>query len=242
MYEHEGQAYAEATRYSLRAEQISELRALVDAKRDQLGPEGVRAHRVRYNPDNWAGLIPAALTDHEMISRGDVFDLAKAGDLQGVFGASFLWGSGLRGYGPHRLRSIVDSTNGRLSHLLAQAASAAAHDVIDGYAMLYGGYEPKTRAAPNTAPWTRIDNFGPAFFTKFLYFVTDRGLILDNVLARKVHSISAMPHLVDSKGRSLQWSPYRYCVYLHWMELIAGQIQCTADELEVTLFSPPGPA
>ncbi|MEE6167699.1 MULTISPECIES: 8-oxoguanine DNA glycosylase OGG fold protein [unclassified Mycolicibacterium] len=47
--------------------------------------------------------------------------------------------------------------------------------------------------------WTRIDGLGPAFFTKFLYFTTPGALILDKVLARKVHSLCGMTHLVDSR-------------------------------------------
>lgn len=238
-YEFDDQACDEAAHYALTDDKIVGLRAQVKAKLADLGPAGVRAHRVSYQPDRWAGRIPAPLTEATAISRGDVFDLAAASDLTAVFAASFLWGSGDAGYGPHRLREIVDSTDGRLSELLAAAVAAAVEDIIAGYAMLYGGYDYKTRTSPNTAPWTRIDGFGPAFFTKFLYFTTPGALILDRVLARKVHSLSAMPYLIDSKGNSLQWSPYRYCVYLHWMRQTADRIGCGADELEVTLFAPP---
>ncbi|TXI54392.1 hypothetical protein [Mycolicibacterium mageritense] len=238
-YEFDNQARDEAAHYTLSDDKLVELRAQVKAKLAGLGPDGVRAHRVSYKPDRWAGLIPAPLTGATVISRGDVFDLAAGGDLTAVLAASFLWGSGKTGYGPHRLRDIVDSTDGRLSEMLAAAVDAASEDVMAGYAMFYGGYDYKTRTAPNTAPWTRIDGLGPAFFTKFLYFTTPGALILDRVLARKVHSLSGMPYLVDSKGNSLPWSPYRYSVYLHWMRQTADRIVCAADELEVTLFVPP---
>lgn len=238
-YEYDDQAHAEAERHALSDEEIAELRTQVQAKRTTLGPEGVRGHRVPYNPMRWAGLIPAPLTKTTCISRGSVFDLAATGELTAVFTASYLWGSGKTGYGPHRLRRIIDSNNGHLSELLAMAMSAAGKDVIAGYTKLYGGENYKTRAKPNTEPWTRIDGFGPAFFTKFLYFTTPGALILDRVLARKVHSLCEMKHLVDSRGRSLPWTPYRYSVYLHWMRQTAKAIGCTADELELTLFDPP---
>jgi hypothetical protein len=89
-----------------------------------------------------------------------------------------------------------------------------------------------------TDPWARIDNFGPAFFTKLLYFTTPGALILDNVLAKKVNALSAMPYLVQTNGQSYAWSPYRYAVYLHWMRQTAAQLECSPDELELTLFSP----
>lgn len=84
--------------------------------------------------------------------------------------------------------------------MLAAAAAAASQDVIAGYAMLFGGHDPKHRAATNAEPWTRIDSFGPAFFTKFLYFTTSGALILDNVLAKKVKALSKIPYLVQTNG------------------------------------------
>ena len=237
MYEHDHQARAEASDYALSQEQLAQLRPLVNGKRTALGPEGVRGHRVKYNPASWDGLIPRILAEHSTVSRGDVFDLADSGDLCGVFAASFLWGTGDRGYGPHRYREIVASTGGRLHDILTGVAATAAEDVIAGYALLFGGYDSKQRAAPNTEPWARIDNFGPAFFTKFLYFTTRGALILDNVLAKKVNGLTTMPYLVRTNGQSYAWSPYRYAVYLHWMRQAATQLECSPDELELTLFS-----
>ena len=101
-------------------------------------------------------------------------------------------GVGQVGYGPRRFRDIIDSTGGDFNEMLRRAADASADDVISGYAMFYGGEDPKTRARPNATPWTRIAGLGPAFFTKFLYFTTPGALILDNVLARKVHELSGI--------------------------------------------------
>jgi hypothetical protein len=235
VYEHDQQARDEAANYALSQEQLAQLHPLVDGKRAELGPEGVRGHRVNYNPASWDGLVPKILAERSSVSRGDVFDLAESGDLIAVFAASFLWGTGDRGYGPHRYREIVASANGRLHDMLA--AAAAAQDVIAGYAMLFGGNDPKHRAAPNTEPWARIHNFGPAFFTKFLYFTTPGALILDNVLAKKANALSKMSYLVQTNGQSYAWSPYRYAVYLHWMRPTAARLECGPDELELTLFS-----
>ncbi|SEH47716.1 hypothetical protein SAMN04489835_0259 [Mycolicibacterium rutilum] len=102
--------------------------------------------------------------------------------------------------------------------------------------MFYGGEDPKNRAAPNSPPYARIHGLGPAFFTKFLYFTSSTSLILDNVLARKVHELSGLPYLVRSGGQSYVWTPYRYAVYLHWMSQTADTLNCAPDELELSLF------
>jgi hypothetical protein len=241
-YEYDDKAAEVAAEHAVSREQLAELRPLVERKRRELAPQGVRGHRVPYDAADWDGLIPKVFDDRNTISRGDVFDLAGTAEITDVFAASFMWGSGDRGYGPHRYREIVASTEGRLHDMLAAALMAAVEDAIDGYAMFFGGYDPKRRAAPNTPPWTRIDEFGPAFFSKFLYFTTSGALILDNVLANKVTALSEIPYLVRADGRSYAWSPYRYAVYLHWMRQTAKRLACTPDELELTLFQTPWPA
>jgi hypothetical protein len=235
-YEHDDQAAEEAARHALNDEQLDRLRDQVEAKRLALGQTGVRGHRIKIGT-NWGNAVPSALRNTASISRGDVFDLAATADWEAVFAASFIWGTGRIGYGPHRFREIVQGTGGRLNEILTAAVEAAHYDVIAGYAQFYGGHDAKNRAVANAASWSRIDNFGPAFFTKFLYFTTPGALILDNVLARKVHDLAGVPHLVASRGRSVAWSPYRYAVYLKWMEFTARALSAEPDELELTLFT-----
>jgi len=237
-YEHDGQAAGEAARHTLSGEQLDRLLEQVAEKRVRLGDAGVRGHRIEFG-DNWGDAIPTALRSNVSVSRGEVFDLAATGDWMAVFAASFIWGTGRVGYGPHRYREIVEGTGGRINEMLTAAVEAAREDVIGGYAQLYGGYDPKSRAAANSEGWSRIYNFGPAFFTKFLYFTTRGALILDNVLARRVHDLAHIPYLVAVNGRSVQWSPYRYAVYLKWMHQTAQLIGAEPDELELTLFTVP---
>jgi hypothetical protein len=177
------------------------------------------------------------LRDTASVCRRDVFDVAASGDWPTMFAASFIWGTGRIGYGPHRYRQIVQGAVDRLNEMLTAAVQAAHRDVITGYAQFYGGHDPKQRAAANTEGWSRIDGFGPAFFTKFLYFTTPGALILDNVLARRVHDLAGVPHLVADRGRSVAWSPYRYAVYLKWMHRTARALEAKPDELELTLFT-----
>jgi hypothetical protein len=242
-YEYDGDAVAEAQQYLLQGDKLKQLRSLIDEKLESLGSAGVRGHRVAYDVEAWSGLVPTRLSrDCEgSISRGEVFDLAAEGDLLVTLAASFLWGSGNRGYGPHRYKEIVKGASDRLAEMLSAAFEASTQDVVHGYEMLFGGRDQKGRTKPLTAPWARIADFGPAFFTKFLYFTNPEGLILDNVLANAVAKLSHMPHLVNAKQRSPAWSPYRYAVYLHWMRRTSDELRCTADELELTLFAPPGP-
>jgi hypothetical protein len=149
------------------------------------------------------------------------------------------------GYGPRRLRDICDAAEGRLEPSLQRALDAvnkdpASPDPIAGYACLYGGYDNQGRAAPGQEPWSRLHKFGPAFFTKFLYFSTPGALILDNRLASAVRRLSQLPHLVTGNGRSLAWTPYRYSVYLHWMTQTAQTVRVEPELLELALFEPPG--
>lgn len=249
MYEHDDEAHDEAASHPISSDHLLELAAQVQAKRNQLGVGGVRAHRITYDRDQWSGVLHPSLSNEPgVITRGDVFTLAekwrrtgRSADLIDIFTACYVWGMGTSGYGPHRLQKIVDTAADGLEEMLQRAATAASTDLIDGYAMLYGGYNSRRRAQPNQEPWVRIKWFGPAFFTKFLYFTTDGALILDRVLARRVASLSGMEYFVRRDGKPFEWSPYRYSVYLHWMRQTAGKLalDCTPEELELTLFAPP---
>jgi hypothetical protein len=119
-------------------------------------------------------------------------------------------------------------------------ADPASPDPVAGYACLYGGNDYQYRAGSGQEPWSRLRGFGPAFFTKFLYFSTPGALVLDNRLANAVHKLSHLPHLVTGNGQSLAWTPYRYSVYIHWMTQTARAVGAEPELLELTLFQPPG--
>jgi hypothetical protein len=116
------------------------------------------------------------------LPRGDVLDIgqlvrAGARPAADLLTASFIWGWGTAGYGPRRLRRIRSRAGDRLEPALrrvldAVSKDAAAPDPVAGYARLYGGQASQDRAAPGQEPWSRLHGFGPAFFTKFLYFCT----------------------------------------------------------------------
>jgi hypothetical protein len=250
-YAWDDQARREAADYPVSKDQISQLREQHERKVAELGPDGVRDHKVSLCVQAWdePPSLPDSFPRADAISRGDVLDIGeqvreKTLPAVDLLVASFVWGWGPVGYGPHRLREIRaaagDNLEPALQRVLAAiSGNAGPPDPIAGYAYLYGGYDHKKRAAPGTEPWSRLRGYGPAFFTKFLYFFTPATLILDNRMANAVHRLVKIPGLVTDNGHSLPWTPYRYAVYLHWMRQTAHAIGIEPDMLELTLFQPP---
>jgi hypothetical protein len=254
-YEFDEDARNAAAKYPVTVDAIGWLGRLCRTKAKELSPAGVRGHTTAFVPATWENAVslPNSLRRSGKISRGDALDIAERvrdGELSAteLFVGSFVWGWGTTGYGPSRLRAIVDSAGDRLEPSLQRALAAAlsesdAPDPIAGYAQLYGGYlsnESDKRAAPGAAEWARLRGYGPAFFTKLLYFAVPGALILDNRLANAVLELSGLPNLVTADGRSWPWTPYRYAVYLHWMRQTADAVGAEPDVLELTLFQPPG--
>jgi Putative 8-oxoguanine DNA glycosylase OGG-like protein len=247
----EEEARREAAAHRISDAEAAQLSGLCMRKSKDLGNAGVRGHSVDFSVTAWHGLpgLPESILNKGRISRGDVLDIGKqvsAGALSPVvlLATSFAWGTGMTSYGPRRYRDIIDVAGPRLEPSLQQALKAALQDPrspnpIAGYAQLYGGYDPDHRARAGQQPWSRLHRFGPAFFTKFLHFAVPGALILDNRLANAVYSRSQLPHLVTSDGRSVAWTPYRYAVYLHWMQQTAQTVGVWPEMLELTLFEPP---
>lgn len=251
-YEWEEQACKEAACYPVSTSDVGMLREQCSRKAADLGPGGVCGHAVSFPVSAWdepPGL-PHGVPRTGRISRGDVLDIgqqvrARVRPATDLLAASFIWGWGAAGYGPRRLRDIRAAAGERLEPALRRALDAVdkdpdSPDLIAGYACLYGGYDDQDRAAAGQEPWCRLHGFGPAFFTKFLYFSSPGALILDNRLANVVSKLSQMPHLVTGNGLSLAWTPYRYSVYLHWMNQTARAAGVEPELLELALFQPPG--
>jgi hypothetical protein len=251
-YEWDDQACKEAVEHPIKGADADILRGECSRKAAGLGPDGVRSHTVRFPVTAWdepPGL-PHGVPRTGRISRGDVLDIgqqvrSRTRPATDLLAASYIWGWGTAGYGPRRLRDICAAAGDRLEPSLQSALDAAGKDPasldpIAGYACLYGGYDYQDRAAPGQPPWSRLHGFGPAFFTKFLYFSTPGTLILDKRLASAVRRLSQLPNLATEDGRPLTWTPYRYAVYMHWMTQTAQTVGVAPDLLELTLFQPPG--
>jgi hypothetical protein len=112
------------------------------------------------------------------LDRAAVLDavgqLAGAADWPlSSFVVTQIWGYGTRGYGPTRVRRVLDGAGGRARPALAEAvARVRAGSPEDGLAVL-------------ASEEHRLKGLGMSFATKFLFFMdpTQRALILDQFVA-----------------------------------------------------------
>jgi len=92
-------------------------------------------------------------------------------NVAGAFTIAMIWGHGRSGYGPYRTARVLTGSpapagaplSGDVVDRLAESAEVARHDgAVEVYRYL------------NNRPG-KVAGLGPAFFTKWLYFVTARG-------------------------------------------------------------------
>jgi hypothetical protein len=140
-----------------------------------------------------------------------------------AFLAVMAWGYGQVGYGPFRVRRLLDATPDAGAHLQAAASELARGGPVKAYARLGDG---------GTA---RIARLGPAFGTKFLYFCSATAnrpaLILDRLVARWLREHT------DLTLNEARWSVATYADYLGAMFGWADELRIAADALEVCIFS-----
>ncbi|MFE7779273.1 hypothetical protein ACFU5O_36500 [Streptomyces sp. NPDC057445] len=219
------------------------------------------AHTVRYTPGRWAqitpwplALAPTSLTGDAGVSRAEVTsivaDALRREAFREALVATYVWGKGKRGTprgsGPATLHRILDA-DGLDAALAAAVTALGDHGSPEAYATLH----------------QRIPEFGPSFFTKFLYFTGQtlrpahgpRPLILDRVLSLQLRSIATAVgretgHDPDGTVAAWvwadwNWSPHRYQIYLSFMHAAAHQVADTGtwpsnaapDLLECALFN-----
>ncbi|MBY8840392.1 hypothetical protein [Streptomyces sp. SP2-10] len=157
--------------------------------------------------------------------------------------ASYVWGQGDNGYGAYRLGEILRDSSAEA--VLGRAVAVLADDgAVAAYRELRGA----------------IRGLGPAFFTKFLYFIGGavpdvpgpRPLVLDQRIARVVRAYATQvgqeagleqpARLATWLWSDGGWTPHRYSVYLRWMHGATEQLTRSAhwpptpDLLELALF------
>lgn len=139
------------------------------------------------------------------------------GDFLDGFLACMAWRYGQVGYGPHRVAKILDSAghtaHTKLSSIVTAAASGRA---ASAYELM--------------ADSCRLEGLGPAFGTKFIYFVDRRGLILDRVVALKFNDVGSL------RINATQWDDSKYDRYRNGMSAWATALQVQPDELELIMF------
>ena len=233
--------------------------AQVDQLREWMRKDAVHAnpdlHRIRVKASNWAGVAgpywPGARGEAGQwlpVTRRDLFDLADdclGGSWMPLMSAAFAWGHGNIGYGPARLRSILEKNDpAQIELVLAEAVAALSRK---GTEAAYRVLRP-TRA---NVVW----GLGPAFFTKFLYFagwrmeITDpKPLILDAQVAASVRVIAQSVYTragIDDDMASWLWPKgnwwaYRYGQYIELAHRLASllpdDLPHRPDVLEFALF------
>ncbi|MFB7738481.1 hypothetical protein ACFC08_29675 [Streptomyces sp. NPDC056112] len=196
---------------------------------------------------------PSALSDRAepkltTLSRAQVLAVARAGadasSWTETLVASCVWGQGDNGYGAYRLGEILRDSS--VATVLGRAVAVLADDgAVAAYRRLRGA----------------IRGLGPAFFTKFLYFVGGaipdvpgpRPLILDQRIARVVRAYATQvgeeagleqpARLATWLWSAGGWTPHRYGVYLRWIHGATEHLAPSThwppipDLLELALFS-----
>ncbi|MFD3538682.1 hypothetical protein ACFWUQ_04185 [Streptomyces sp. NPDC058662] len=218
---------------------------------------GAGSQAVPYVPGRWSGIEPwpdqfpeRSHADVVTVDRAQVVEAVREAAARGEWAralvASYVWGQGRTGYGPHRLRAVLAEPN--LSDVLARAGTALRSEgAVEAYRLLSGA----------------VRGWGPAFFTKYLYFLsvatdapgTPRALILDQRVARVLRAratrvgldaeVASAPDTAAWTWSDAGWTAHRYGVYLRWMDAAAGQLARSGagwpaarpDLLELALFS-----
>ncbi|MEU9784102.1 hypothetical protein AB0H92_24555 [Streptomyces phaeochromogenes] len=229
---------------------------------------GAGGHAVEYVPAHWSGIEPwpvelpeRSRTGTARISRDQVaastHGATERSQWSEALVASYVWGQGRTGYGPHRLKEILAEPT--VDDALASAdATLRREGAVAAYRGLRGA----------------VKGLGPAFFTKFLYFVdqghvldqgcslnlsTDasgapRALILDQRVARvmRAHAARVGADMALASASEVAawiwsdsgWTSHRYGVYLGWIHSATEQLAAAGigwpgsrpEVLELALF------
>ena len=152
-----------------------------------------------------------------------------------AFLASMIWGYGTTGYGPYRTARVLTSDPCAIAHLTetAERAQASADGGIDAFDHIAGSRK-------NT-PYLKY--LGPAFGTKFLYFLTAASStarttpVMDAVVRRWFRTHAGI-NLV-----TWRWEKGRYRTYLEALDAWKGEFTredgtpFERDDVELLIFS-----
>ena len=138
------------------------------------------------------------------------------------FIATMVWGYGNVGYGPYRVSKMLASENldTKLSMSWGLAREGSA---LDAY---------------NYLKDNRIEQLGPAFATKWLYFCSDAPVeipIYDSVVARWIGE-HAKEHFAGVSISSEYWSANTYSRYLNFLSKASQLTGLKAGDLEYLIF------
>lgn len=189
----------------------------------------------------WPGALSACRRDAKgrlHVSRGDVFNVAAVAaadptpeNCERTMVAVAAWGAGTRWYSVVRSSAPWKNDRDRFPSTIGEKLQDAVHVLFDGGPSR--AYERLLKGAGH------VTGLGPAFFTKFLYFVgydllgsTLRPLILDRYVAR------GMNKLRGTEWPDSSWSLRVYLEYLEWARAEAHGTSpvATEDEAEYRIW------
>lgn len=186
---------------------------------------------------------------HTRIRRQDLFALAATLDdrpsepelVRFVVNVN-AWGYGTSGYAEYRTRTVLgDPDSPRREQFVASALQGLAilreHGPVAAYYWFNNGNQG------------HVPSWGPAFFTKFLYFADPRNqpdkpggaLILDQRIDQRVHEFVAGDTPLWPRHRRGTWRTPHYASYLALLQRFAehtGVDQPRSDRVEAVLFRP----
>lgn len=159
--------------------------------------------------------------DREAVRRACSDAAMDATRAEVAFVAVMAWGYGGVGYGPYRTWMILTAPDA--GHRLAEAARRLRDNgAMAAYDCLADGGD------------CRLTGLGPAFGTKYLYFLPRRAepsaLILDSLAA------AWLKRETDLDVNPVGWSGQTYRTYLEQMHRWAASLGCAPDELESNVF------
>ncbi|MCQ3928892.1 MAG: hypothetical protein DPW16_00405 [Chloroflexi bacterium] len=200
-------------------------------------------HIVHYRPTAWAARFGDD-PDYQYlnqrypvgVSRGQIAQLVtnvaignlEFSRLRKTFLVAMMWGYGTVGYGPYRTQIMLNSLN--VETILTDTYSLLkSGKVVEAYDQFH------------------VDRCGPAFFTKFFYFVglglklKPLPLILDSVVARSLSHPDMIGEDIKELASITNGSVGRYAEgyqkYLTLVERWAKELECRPDAIEYFLFN-----
>ncbi len=143
-------------------------------------------------------------------------------DISQKFLTVMIWGYGDRGYGPYRVRQMLNQEHA--VHVLSQV-----------YAL---SQEGNAKGAYDFLRKNRIRILGPSYGSKFITFCTPREAgapIYDSLIAMWVKEF-AEEEFSGVTTSSESWNLKTYSRYWDWVKEHSDKLKCYPDEIELVLF------
>lgn len=182
-------------------------------------------HRLQsstWDTANWSEVVRPEWGLPQNISRNDVFSLVSEASTidhaEKAFVAVMLWGFGLTGYGPHRVKEMRKSRPEGLGRYMLDIVEAATRGPAEAY-----------RHMANN----RATKLGPSYASKVAYFVTqDEGSpILDSLVARWIYNHHDRKWVFNPN----RWSTPQYLDFQSYCQELLDKVSSEVAEEQRTL-------